>query len=156
MGRIINNVRRYDEFYVRYCCFYYWHGLCFFVDIFNVCRRYVVSSLIWRTEMKLKYVRFVEKTKKGYADTYDGVVLEENKTTFVAVVQGPDKDSHIRKKTFAKEDWFLEIRKESDIKLCFDLSVLKTDKDVIDSEFELHEKKINKNQNDLMFKEIFK
>lgn len=105
--------------------------------------------------MSKKFVRLIEKVKKGYADKYDGVIVEESKSEIIAIVQGPEKNDKITKRSFLREDWIIEPRTAAEVKHHFDVSVLNSAKDLVNSEFDVEENKLSKLQNDSRFKEVF-
>lgn len=104
---------------------------------------------------KSKYVRLIENVKRGYADKYDGIILSETKSELVLICQGPEPKDPIVKKTFSREEWIVEESTEDLVKHHFDLAMLNCDKEEIDAECDLMEKKHQKKTVEKHFKSVF-
>ena len=86
-----------------------------------------------------KFIRLVEKVKRGTADVYDGIEISRDDETITIVGCGPYSDSHLSKHILDLEEYRIEPSTSDEIKYHFSQALLKMEVHVLDKEFNLAE-----------------
>lgn len=88
-----------------------------------------------------RFVKLIEKVKRGRADVYHCVLLNETPEEYETIAQGPNIDDRIERLEFDKKEWILESCEKSDVTHYFTAALINRKKRVIDAEFELDHQK---------------